>query len=84
MKNVGLPIPDGQIQDIRTLLASDLAFEEHAFLRVGRRVRIRGGSLDGIEGMLSSHDQGQSLVVSLDLIQRFVSVRIKGYQLEPA
>jgi hypothetical protein len=84
MKNVGLPIPDGRIQDIRTLLASDLAFEEHAFLRVGRRVRIRGGSLDGIEGILSLHDQGQSLVVSLDLIQRLLSVRIQGYQLEPA
>lgn len=84
MKNVALPIPDGQIQDVRTLLASDVPFEERAFLRGGRRARIRGGSLDGIEGILSAHDQSQSLVVSLDLIQRSLSVRIQGYELEPA
>jgi transcription antitermination factor NusG len=83
IKNIGLPIPDSQMQDIRTLLASDVPFEERAFLRVGQRVRIRGGSLDGIEGILSSQDQNQSLVVSVDLIQRSLSVRIQGYELEP-
>jgi len=84
MKNIGLPIPDSQIQDIRTLLASEVPFEERPFLRVGQRVRIRGGSLDGVEGILSSQDQSQSLVVSVDLIQRSLSVRIQGYELEPA
>jgi transcription antitermination factor NusG len=84
MKNIGLPIPDSQIQDIRTLLASEVPFEERPFLRIGQRVRIRGGSLDGIEGILSSQDQSQSLVVSVDLIQRSLSVRIQGYELEPA
>ncbi len=83
MKNIGLPIPDSQMQDIRTLLASDVPFEERAFLRVGQRVRIRGGALDGVEGILSS-DQSQSLVVSVDLIQRSLSVRIQGYEIEPA
>jgi transcription antitermination factor NusG len=84
MKNIGLPIPDSQMQDIRTLLASDVPFEERSFLRVGQRVRIRGGSLDGVEGILSSQDQNQSLVVSVDLIQRSLSVRIQGYEVEPA
>jgi transcription antitermination factor NusG len=84
MKNLGIPIPDSQIQDIRTLLASDLPFEERPFLRVGQRVRIRGGSLDGVEGILSAQDQNQSLVVSVDLIQRSLSVRIQGYEVEAA
>lgn len=84
MKNLGIPIPDSQIQDIRTLLASDLPFEERPFLHVGQRVRIRGGSLDGIEGILSAQDQNQSLVVSVDLIQRSLSVRIQGYEVEAA
>ncbi len=84
MKNMGIPIPDSQIQDIRRLLASDVPFEERAFLRVGQRVRIRGGSLDGIEGILSAQDQNQTLVVSVDLIQRSLSVRIQGYEVEPA
>jgi transcription antitermination factor NusG len=83
-KNVGIPIPDSQIQDIRTLLASELPFEERPFLKVGQRVRILGGALDGMEGILSAQDQDQSLVVSVDLIQRSLSVRIQGYNVEPA
>lgn len=83
MKNIGTAIPDSQIQDIRTLLASEIPFEERTFLRVGQRVRIRGGALDGVEGILSAHDEDQSLVVSVELIQRSLSVRIRGYEVEP-
>jgi transcription termination/antitermination protein NusG len=79
----GSAIPDGQIQDIRTLLASKVAFEEQPFLKVGQRVRIRGGSLDGMEGILSAHNDDRSLVISLEPIQRSLSVRIQGYTVEP-
>jgi transcription antitermination factor NusG len=82
--NVGMAIPDSEIQDVRRLVTSSIPFEEHSFLQVGRRVRIRGGSLDGVEGILSAHDEDQSLVVSVELIQRSLSVRIQGYQVEPA
>jgi transcription antitermination factor NusG len=82
IRNMGLPIPDSEIQDVRTLLASRVAFEERTFLRIGQRVRIRGGSLDGVEGILSSQDEDQSLVVSVELIQRSLSVRIQGYAVE--
>jgi transcription antitermination factor NusG len=84
MKNLGVPIPDCQIQDIRRLLASAVPFVERAFLRVGQRVRIRGGALDGVEGILSAQEEDQSLVVSIDLIQRSLSVRLQGYDVEPA
>jgi transcription termination/antitermination protein NusG len=82
--NLGMAIPDSEIQDVRRLVASSVPFEEHTFLKVGQRVRIRGGSLDGVEGILSAHDEDQSLVVSVELIQRSLSVRIQGYQVEPA
>src|ERR1700682_160467 len=35
----GTAIPESQIQDTRTLLASKVDFKEHTFLRVGQRVR---------------------------------------------
>ena len=82
MKNLGVAIPDTEIEDIRTLLASGVSFEERVFLRVRQRVRIRGGALDGIEGILSAHDEDQNLVVSVELIQRSLSVRIQGYAVE--
>ena len=79
----GTPIPENQIDDIRTLLASNLPFEEQPFLRVGQRVRIRGGALDGVEGVLSAQNGDRSLVISLEPIQRSLSVRIQGYSVEP-
>jgi transcription antitermination factor NusG len=75
-------IPESQIQDVRTLLASKVPFEEHTFLKVGQRVRIRGGSLDGVEGILSAQDGEQSLTISLEPIHRSLSIRIQGYTVE--
>jgi transcription termination/antitermination protein NusG len=80
---LGTPIPDEQIQDIRTLLESKIPFEEQPFLRVGQRVRIRGGALDGVEGIFSAQNEDRSLVISLEPIQRSLSVRIQGYTVEP-
>jgi transcription termination/antitermination protein NusG len=83
INGTGIAIPESQIQDIRTLLASKVDFEEHAFLRVGQRVRVRGGSLDGVEGILAAQNDDRSLVISLEPIQRSLSVRIQGYTVEP-
>lgn len=79
----GSAIPENQIEDIRTLLTSKVAFEEQPFLKVGQRVRIRGGALDGMEGILSAHNDDRSLVISLEPIERSLSVRIQGYTVEP-
>lgn len=79
----GTAIPENQIDDIRTLLASEVPFEEQPFLRVGQRVRVRGGALDGVEGILSAQNDDRSLVISLEPIQRSLSVRIQGYTVEP-
>lgn len=78
----GSAIPESQIEDIRTLLASNLPFEEQPFLKVGQRVRIRGGALDGMEGILAAHNDDRSLVISLEPIERSLSVRIQGYTVE--
>src|ERR1700686_1601176 len=48
----GIPIPDKQIEDVQTVLSQDIPCAIFPFLRVGQRVRIRGGCLDGIEGLL--------------------------------
>jgi transcription antitermination factor NusG len=79
----GTAIPESQLQDIRTLLTSKVPFEEQPFLRVGQRVRVRGGALDGVEGILSAQNEDRSLVISLEPIQRSLSVRIQGYSVEP-
>jgi transcription antitermination factor NusG len=80
---VAFPIPDKEIEDIQTLLAQNVTCALHPFVRVGQKVRIRGGCLDGVEGLLVAKNSDRSLVVSIELIQRSVAVRIDGYDVEP-
>jgi transcription antitermination factor NusG len=75
------PIPSRQIDDLRRLLAQKLPCALRAFLQVGQKVRIRGGCLDGLEGMLARSSQ-KTLVISIECIQRSLAVTIEGYELE--
>jgi len=79
----GMPIPDRQIEHIQNLLTSQVAFESHPFLKVGQRVRIRSGSLSGTVGILVGQESDRMLVMSVELIQRSVSIRLQGYEVEP-
>ncbi len=78
-----VPIPGKQIEDLQRLLSQKVACSLHAFLKLGRRVRIRGGCLDGLEGILERSGQ-KTLVISIECIQRSVAVKIEGYELELA
>jgi len=79
----GIPIPDEQIDTVRTLVEEQLPYCYHPFLKIGQRVRVRSGALDGVEGILVSRIGEHSLVISLDAIQRSLAVRIEGYDVEP-
>jgi|SRR5215813_10256058 len=80
---LGSPIPDHEIEQIQTILERKIPFSAHPFLEVGQRVRIRGGALDGIEGVLSRFKGTDSLVVSVQTIQRSLSITVEGYDVEP-
>ncbi len=78
-----VPVPHEQLDQLRRLLQRKVPCSLQPFLRMGQRVRVRGGSLDGVEGILV--DSGtKSLVISIDCLQRSIAVRIEGYELELA
>jgi transcription antitermination factor NusG len=79
----GMPIPDEQIEAVRLLLAEQIPYAAHPFLKIGQRVRIRGGAMDGVEGILQARNGDRTLIVSVDAIQRSLAVRIEGYHVEP-
>jgi transcription antitermination factor NusG len=83
-RGIGTPIPDGEIEAVQMLLAGRVSFTLHPYLKVGQSVRIRGGALDGIKGILTKVNGDQSLVISVGLIQRSVAMRVTGYDIEPA
>jgi len=80
----GTPIPDQQIDAVRSLVETQLPWSSHPFLKIGQRVRIKSGVLDGLEGILVSRNGDRSLVISVDAIQRSLAVRVEGYEVEPA
>jgi transcription antitermination factor NusG len=82
VRGQGVPIPDGQIHAVQALLASDLSYQICPFLQVGQRVRVRSGALDGVEGILIARSGDRTLVISVEPIQRSLSVRIGDYQVE--
>jgi transcription antitermination factor NusG len=82
-KGHGTPIPDKQIADIQTLLKNDMDFCLGPLLTLGQHVRIRGGCLDGIEGILTARNSDQTLNISVLPIQQSLSIRIDGHQVEP-
>jgi len=74
-------VPEKQIEDLRLLLAQAVPFSLYPFLRAGQRVRVCGGCLHGIEGLLTQRDKGK-LVISIESIQRSLAIEIQGYELE--
>lgn len=68
------PLPDEDIETLRTGLARGLCAEPHSYLTVGRRVRLRSGPLVGMQGILLRRKGNFRVVISIDLIQRAVAV----------
>jgi transcription antitermination factor NusG len=79
----GTPIPDEQIDAVRTLVDERLPYTCHAFLKTGQRVRICSGALDGMEGILVSRKGDRTLIISVDAMQRSLAIQIDGYEVEP-
>jgi len=82
-RGAGVPIPDKQIENVRSVLSQTAPCRSHPFLKVGQRVRVCGGAMDGVEGVFLSENGDQSLVISVDVIQRSLAVRIDGYDVKP-
>ena len=82
MRGEAIPIPDEQIEALRAVVTQQVPWTEHPFLKIGQRVRIRGGSLEGLEGVLLSRNGDRTLIISVDAIQRSLAVRVEGYDVE--
>jgi transcription antitermination factor NusG len=78
----GTPIPGEQIENLRRAIKENIPCAVHPFIRIGQRVRVRGGSLDGIEGILLRQGKDQSVVVSVELLRQSVAIRVEGYDVE--
>jgi transcription antitermination factor NusG len=82
----GMPcsIPGSQMEAVRQITKNQVGCWHYPFLKVGQRVRIRGGCLDGLECILVSQPDGNKLVVSIEPIHRSICIATQDYTIQPA
>jgi transcription antitermination factor NusG len=77
-----VPIPNEQISVLQQLVKENVPCKPHPFLAIGQHVRIRGGALDGIHGILVRYESANRLIISVNSIQRSLAISVEGYQVE--
>ena len=71
-----MPVPDEEIEGIRTLVNSALPYDPCPLLKTGTKVEVVHGPLKGVIGKLQRKGPHMRLVLSVDLIGRGVSVQV--------
>ena len=77
-------IPDYELENIRTLVASDLTFDSCPLIKEGMMVEVTHGPLRGVIGRLMRKDNERArLVLAVDLIGQAVSVEVDAADVKP-
>jgi transcription antitermination factor NusG len=75
-------IPQAEIDGVRQTVESSFRVEPHPFLRAGDRVRVKSGSLQGIEGILIRKKNLFWLVLSVEMLGKSIAVEIQSSAVE--
>lgn len=65
-----------QIEDVKVICASGLEASVHPLMKKGTHVRVIGGPLHGLEGYVDDPLNPQGIVVSVDVLQKGLLVRL--------
>lgn len=84
-----LPVEDqdgllSDLQSVEQLINAGVPLTVESRLRPGQRVRVKSGSLVGMEGIVEARRATCKLVVIIEFLQQGVSLEIDDYLLEPA
>ena len=83
-----LPIADADelvtdLRHVRQLILSDAPLTPESRLLPGARVRVRGGALAGVEGVVVKRRGKDHLLVAVEFLQQGASVALEDCQVEP-
>jgi|SRR5579884_1709277 len=75
-------LPERETDALRNALENDVYAEPCPYLRVGRRVRVVRGPMEGAEGILSRKKDKCRVVLSVDVLMRSVAVELDTTDVE--
>jgi transcriptional antiterminator RfaH len=83
-----LPVPDEaaflrQLADVKAIVASGFELSLMPLLAKGRRVKIAGGPLHGLEGCVDNPANPAGIVIAVDVLQQGLLVKIPAANLTP-
>ncbi|MGB7293156.1 MAG: UpxY family transcription antiterminator [Thermodesulfobacteriota bacterium] len=79
-----MPVPVEEIEATKTLLESGLRYEPFSYLTEGKEVVVIRGPLEGVGGRILQVRGATRLIISVNLIQRSVSVEVDVSDIELA
>lgn len=81
--NEPAPVPDQEIANIQTLVASTLPYDPCPMIKTGTMVEVIHGPLKGVVGRLKRKGAHARLVLSVELIGQAVSVQVDAADIRP-
>ena len=79
------PIPDEKIEAIQKIVHSKVEVQQLQYPKVGEKARITDGPFKGVEGDVIKTDYKKELfVVTIELLQRSVAIKLEGFRIEKA
>lgn len=72
-----------QLEDVKAVCASGYEAALHPLIKKGTRVRVSGGPLHGLEGYVDDPVNPKGIVVSVDVLQQGLLVRLPLDNLQP-
>ena len=76
------PVPEEQIISLKKIVENKRDIDPYPYLKEGQVVRIKRGPLAGVEGILVKKAGQHMLVLSVDIIQQGVSLKIDAADVE--
>lgn len=80
---VPAPLPEREIETLRTGWRERKGMEPHPYLVAGRKVRIVHGPFTGLEGLLVRRKENYRVVLSIPLLQRAVAIEVAEPDVAP-
>jgi len=75
-------VAPGEIEALKKVVAGGRSFDVYPGYKLGTRVRIRRGPLQGAEGVLGKREEAQLFFVNVELLGRSVGLRICADDIE--
>jgi transcription antitermination factor NusG len=83
VEGVPSPIPAHEVEGIRQLVESELAYDPCPLIKEGEMVKVVSGPIKGVVGRLVRKGAHARLVLAVDLIGQAVSVEVDAADVRP-